>query len=290
MNFLKTFLAFAILIMSITACSKKERKILPLDHSKWNEFQGSADRNQFSTLDQVTLENVKDLKVAWSHGLDASGQMQMNPIIIEGILYGIGPDVRPFALNASTGEPIWTHGDGLSAWHSTSRGVAYWASKNDKRIYYGMGSYLYAIDAQTGKTVKAFANKGKLDLHKGLPDIAKDKFIVSNAPGTVYKNLIIVPVRMSEGNDAAPGDIRAFDIRTGEIVWTFHTIPYPEDEHYHTWENKDAYKNTNVGAVNNWCGMTLDREAKILFVPLGSASPDYYGGNRLGNNLYANCL
>lgn len=153
-----------------------------------------------------------------------------------------------------------------------------------------MGSHLYAIDAMTGELIKDFAENGRLDLHKGLPEIAQEKFLVSNAPGTIYNDLIIVPLRMSESADAAPGDIRAFNVLTGELVWTFHTIPYPGEEGYETWENKDAYKNTNVGAVNNWSGMTIDRENGILYIPLGSASPDFFGGNRLGVNLYSDCL
>ncbi|MCK5400475.1 MAG: PQQ-binding-like beta-propeller repeat protein [Flavobacteriaceae bacterium] len=279
------------LLLLINSCFKKSEKTSNIDYTKWEEYQGGPDRNQYSTLNQITLENVKNLKPAWSHSLSDSGQMQMNPIIVDGILYGIGPDVRPFALNATTGEEIWTYGDPLKAWHSTSRGVTYWSNgEEDKRIYYGMGSHLYAIDALTGELIEDFADNGRMDLHKGLPEIAREKFLISNAPGTIYKNLIIVPLRMSEGSDAAPGDIRAFNVLTGEMVWTFHTIPYPGEEGYKTWENKDAYKNINVGAVNNWCGMTIDRENGILYVPLGSASPDFYGGNRLGGNLYSDCL
>ncbi len=278
-----------VALMLLFSCTDKEKKER-LDHTKWAEFQGGPDRNQFSSLSEINLANVKDLKLAWSHSLPDSGQMQMNPIIIDNILYGIGADVRPFALNASTGERIWIHGDPLKAWHSTSRGVAYWSKGNDKRIYYGMGSHLYAIDAMTGKSIKDFAEGGRLDLHKGLPEHAQEKFLVSNAPGTIYKDLIIVPLRVSESSDAAPGDIRAFNLLTGELVWTFHTIPYPGEEGYETWENKEAYKNTNIGAVNNWCGMTIDRENGIVYIPLGSASPDFFGGNRLGANLYSDCL
>ena len=274
----------------LTCCSQESDKQSNTDYTKWEEYQGGSDRNQYSTLSQINLENVRDLKLAWSYSLTDSGQMQMNPVIVENILYGTGPDLRPFALNATTGEEIWTYGDPKDATNNNSRGVAYWSKGNDKRIYFGMGQYLYAVNALTGKLISEFADKGRLDLHKGLPEIALDKFIASSAPGTIYKNLIIVPVRLSEGSDAAPGDIRAFDVLTGELVWTFHTIPYPGEQGYETWENKDAWKNINVGAVNNWCGMAIDRENRILYVPLGSAAPDFYGGNRLGSNLYSDCL
>src|SRR5680860_283557 len=284
-----SYIILGILIL-IVSCSRDLEKPSKIYYTKWGEFQGGPDRNQYSTLSQITLDNVKDLKLAWSHSLPDSGQMQMNPIIVDDVLYGIGADMRPFALNAATGEGIWIHGDPLKAWHSNSRGVAYWSKGTDKRIYYGMGPHLYAIDALTGESIKDFADNGRLDLHKGLPENAQEKFLGSSTPGTIYGDLIIVPLRTSEGNDAAPGDIRAFNVMTGELVWTFHTIPYPGEEGYETWENRDAYKNTKVGGVNNWCGMTIDRENEILYIPLGSAAPDFFGGNRLGANLYSNCL
>ncbi|MEO7769336.1 MAG: c-type cytochrome, partial [Ferruginibacter sp.] len=130
---------------------------------------------------------------------------------------------------------------------------------------------------------------GKVDLHTGLPDEAKEKFITSTTPGTVYKSLIVMPVRVAEDAGAAPGHIRAFDTRTGKLVWTFHTIPQPGEKGYETWP-QDAYKNINVGAVNNWAGMALDKKTGTLFIPLGSAAPDFYGANRKGANLYANCV
>ncbi|MEQ8474068.1 MAG: PQQ-binding-like beta-propeller repeat protein [Marinoscillum sp.] len=277
-------------LFALLSCASEPESSSQIDYTKWAEFQGGPDRNQYSTLAQITLENVRDLKVAWSHGLPDSGQMQMNPIIVDNVLYGIGADVRPFALNATTGERLWIHGDPLNEWHSTSRGVAYWSKGTDKRIYYSKGAYLFALDALNGELITSFADSGQLDLHKGLPESAQQKFLVSNAPGTIYNDLIIVPVRVSEGSDAAPGDIRAFNVRTGDLVWTFHTLPYPGEDGYETWENTAAYKNTNVGGINNWCGMTVDRENGILYVPLGSAAPDFYGGNRLGANLYSNCL
>jgi len=237
----------AVLLLLLVSCGKEAPK---MTHTTWSEYQGGPARNQYTTLNEISPANVKDLKVAWSHALPDSGQMQMNPIVVGENLYGIGPSVKPFALNAATGDELWMAGDPLKVWHSTSRGVAYWSDgKGDERIYYGMGPHLYAIDANTGKPIESFAEGGRLDLHTGLPASAQKKFIISNAPGTVYKNLIIVPVRLSEGADAAPGDIRAFDVLTGELVWIFHTIPYPGEEGYDTWEDPETYKNTNVGAV-----------------------------------------
>lgn len=255
----------------------------------WAEYLGGADRNHYSTLTQINAENVDKLKIAWEYNLPDSGQMQVNPLIIKGILYGVSASVQAFALDATTGKEIWRFGDPLKNWASTSRGVSYWTNGIEKRILYTVGPNLWALNAETGKPIESFGNKGKVDLHTGLPTIASNKFIISNTPGTIYKNLIIMPVRLSEGADAAPGDIRAFDVLTGKLAWTFHTIPYPGEKGYETWP-KDAYLNKNIGAANNWAGMAVDNERGILFVPTGSAGYDFYGGNRKGANLYANCL
>ena len=277
-----------LLVVLLFMCCQQENHEERYD--TWQAYQGGPDRNQYTTLDQISPANVADLKVAWSYSVSDSGQMQMNPIIIDTLVYGIGPDLRPFALDARDGKEVWVHGDPQRGWLSTSRGVSYWSAGEDRRIFYSEGSYLYALDALSGDLITSFADSGALDLRTGLPEVAQDKFVISNAPGTIYKNLIIMPVRVSEGTNAAPGDIRAFDVKTGELVWTFHTIPYPGEYGYDTWDNKEAYLNTNIGAVNNWCGMTLDKAAEILYVPLGSVAPDFYGGNRLGDNLFSDCL
>jgi quinoprotein glucose dehydrogenase len=188
-------------------------------------------------------------------------------------------------LDASTGKEIWQFGDPLKNWASTSRGVSY----ADGRILYTAGPNLWALDAQTGKPIDSFGDHGKVDLHTGLPAVAQNKFVISNTPGTIVGNLIIMPLRLSEGADAAPGDIRAFNIYTGKLVWAFHTIPYPGEKGYKTFP-KDAYQNNYTGAANNWAGMAVDRKRGIVYVPTGSAGYDFWGGNRKGQNLYANCL
>jgi quinoprotein glucose dehydrogenase len=258
-------------------------------YSKWEEYLGGPDRNHYSSLTQINPSNVKNLKIAWTYSTPDSGQMQMSPIIVDGMLYGVTSAVQAFALDAATGKEVWRFGDTLKAWHSTSRGVAYWSDGKDKRILYTIGPHLVALDAITGKLIESFGEKGKVDLHIGLPEKAKDKFIISNTPGTVFDDLIIMPVRVGEDENAAPGDIRAFNVRTGKLIWTFHTIPYPGEPGYDTWP-PDTYKNEEVGAANNWGGMAVDRKAGVLYVPTGSAAPDFYGGRRTGTNLYANCL
>jgi len=261
------------------------------DYTNWGEYLGGPDRSHYSALTQLTPRNVTQLKVAWTYHTGSSGQIQTNPIIIDGVLYGVTPTVQAFALDAATGREIWKYGDSLKAWHSTSRGVAYWQSKDglDKRILYTVGPKLLALDATTGQPIMSFGNNGTADLHDGLGEQARDKFVISNTPGTIFDDLIVMPVRLSEGADAAPGYVRAFNVRTGKLAWTFRTIPKPGDFGYTTWP-KDAYKNETVGAANNWAGMAIDRPRGILYVPTGSAAYDFYGGNRVGQNLFANCL
>jgi quinoprotein glucose dehydrogenase len=216
--------------------------------------------------------------------------MQMNPIIIDTILYGVTASLRAVALDARTGTEIWRFGDSLKLESATSRGVAYWEKNDDKRILFTQGFSLFALNALTGEPISSFGQSGNIDLHSGLPPSAKDKFIGSNTPGTVYKDLIVMPIRLSEGRGAAPGDIMAFNVITGQLEWAFHTIPYPGEPGNETWEDPDSYKSNIVGAANNWAGMALDEETGILYVPTGSAAPDFYGGDRKGSNLYANTL
>ncbi|MEY2792182.1 MAG: hypothetical protein RJA76_174 [Bacteroidota bacterium] len=255
----------------------------------WTEYLGGKDRNHFSRLNQITKENVHQLKIAWTYVCADSGQMQTNPLVVKGRVFGVSPTVQAFALDASTGKEIWTFGDPLKNWASTSRGVSYWSDGKEERILYTVGPKLWALDAKTGKPIQSFGKMGNIDLHEGLPAIAKDKFIISNTPGTIFQNLIIMPVRLSEGEDAAPGDIRAFDVLTGKLIWTFHTIPYPGEFGYKSFP-KNAYKNKDVGAANNWAGMALDEKNGIVFVPTGSAGYDFYGANRKGKNLFSDCL
>ena len=258
------------------------------NYNTWAEYLGGSDRNHYSTLSQIDTNNVHQLKIAWTFDAPDTGQMEMSPIMVNGIVYGVTAALKAFGLDATTGKELWLYKDPVSG-NGVSRGVAYWEDGNDKRIFYTVGANLVALNAIDGKLIPTFGDSGKVNLHTGLPDEAKGKFITSTTPGTIYKNLIVMPVRVAEDAGAAPGYLSAFDVQTGNLVWTFHTIPQPGEKGYETWP-KEAYKNINVGAVNNWVGMALDKKTGTLFIPLGSAAPDFYGANRKGSNLFANCL
>ena len=258
--------------------------------NEWREYLGGPERNHYSPLKQIDKNNVEELQVAWEYHTLDSGQIQCNPIIVDGVLYGMTATTRPFALDAATGKEIWKGKTEGSDGYSTSRGVAYWEDNDDKRILYTSGPWLYALDARTGKPVAGFGENGRTSLRAGLGETASDKMVMSNTPGTVFEDLIVMPLRLSEGTDAALGYVQAFNIRTGKIAWVFHTIPHPGEPGYETWP-KEAYKNTSgAGAANNWAGMSVDRARGIIFVPTGSAAYDFYGANREGANLFANTL
>jgi quinoprotein glucose dehydrogenase len=263
----------------------------PEKPTEWKEYLGGPDRNHYSTLKQINVSNVNNLQKVWEfHTSDTSGQMQCNPIIVNGMLYGSTASLEIFALEAATGKQIWRFSASKdSKWYSMNRGVTYWEEGQDKRILFTQGNWLYALDAITGNPVLSFGNKGKVSLSIGLGQSAEKKFVISTTPGTVFEDKIIMPLRLSESSDAALGFIQAFNIKTGKIDWVFKTIPSPGEFGYSTW-GKDNYKNGNVGGANNWAGMSIDRKRGMIFVPTGSAAFDFYGGNRKGDNLFANCL
>lgn len=284
---------FPLLLLNLLFWSCGENSAPGLDQAyyrQWRHYLGDPGRSHYSTLSQFSPENVARLTVAWEYDSPDFGQMQMSPIIIDSVLYGVSAALRAFALDARTGKRLWLFGDSLKVWHSTSRGLSYWESGKDRRILYTLGPDLWSLDARTGKPDASFGQGGRIDLRSGLPESTREKFVISNTPGTVFKDLIIMPLRVSEGAAAAPGDIMAFHIQTGKLAWAFHTIPHPGEMGNDTWGNPDTYRSEVVGAANNWAGMALDPQREILYVPTGSAAPDFYGGLRRGQNLFANSL
>ncbi|HEX3080829.1 MAG TPA: PQQ-binding-like beta-propeller repeat protein, partial [Puia sp.] len=211
-------------------------------YSGWKVVNGNPAGNKFSSLSQVDTSNVSTLKVAWTyHTKDvdtaAHSQIQCNPIIINGTLYATSPQLKLFALDAATGKEKWHYNPfdsisgekkGVNFNLNSNRGVAFWTDgKEDERLFYTAGPMLRAIDAKTGKIIEGFGNKGKVDLREGLGMEDKDLFVTATSASTVYKDLLLVGTRVSEGMDAAPGHIRAYNVRTGKQEWIFHTIPYP---------------------------------------------------------------
>jgi quinoprotein glucose dehydrogenase len=257
---------------------------------EWKEYLGGPERNHYSPLDQINAGNANKLSIAWEYHTGDSGQIQCNPIIVNGVLYAMTATATPFAIDAASGKEIWKGTSEGPDFFNTSRGLSYWEDGDDKRILYTRGPWLYAVDARNGRPITSFGDSGHVSLKAGLGETSEDKMVISNTPGTVYEDLIIMPLRLSEGTDAALGHVQAFNIRTGKLAWVFHTIPHPGEFGYESWP-KETYKNTSgVGAANNWSGMSVDRKRGILFVPTGSAAYDFYGANREGSNLFANCL
>lgn len=263
------------------------------DHNTWPVYRADPANTAYSSLDQINTENVHRLEAVWTYhtGDAASGNhstIQCNPIIVNDMMYVTSPQLKLIALDPASGREIWKF-DPFEGVQSTgvNRGVTYWESGTDKRIFFSAGPYLYSLDADSGIPVPDFGAGGKIDLREGLLRDASTLSVSSTSPGIIYNDLIIQGTALNDGWDAPPGFIRAYDVRTGKTVWTFHTIPQPGEVGYHTW-SENAYQ--EVGGVNNWCGMSLDKKRGIVFIPTGSASFDFYGGNRKGTNLYANCL
>jgi len=257
------------------------------EQQDWPAYGGAPENNHYSRLAQINRTNVKRLSVDWSFDTQEAGGLQTSPIVVEGVLYGITPTQKIFALDAATGRVLWKFDSGIRG-TQPDRGLAYWADGKDKRILVAVMNFLYALDAATGKPISSFAREGRIDLRENLgrePTSAQS--IVLTSPAIVYKDLLIVGGRNPETLPAPPGDIRAYDVRTGKLRWSFHTIPHPGEFGHDTWP-KDAWKTS--GAANNWAGMALDSQRGIVYVPTGSAAFDFYGADRLGDDLFANCL
>lgn len=252
----------------------------------WPVYNGGANGDHYSRLTQINRENVNQLKVAWTFDTGEKGGLQSNPLIVGRTLYAYTPTQKVIALDAGTGKLKWTFDAGI---HGTqpNRGVAYWTDGKRGRILAGVMNYLYCLDAETGQPIASFGEKGRVDLRKDLRGDFEKNSIALTTPGVVYKDLIIVGGRNPETHPAPPGDVRAFDVRTGKLRWSFHTIPHPGEEGYGTWP-PDAWR--TAGAANNWAGMALDARRGVVFVPTGSAVFDFYGGDRAGDDLYANTL
>lgn len=256
----------------------------------WSTYLGDKSGSHYSTLDQITPDNVAKLTVAWTwRAGDARGdstQIQCNPLVIDGVIYATTPSLSLVALDAATGELRWRF-DPLEP-TGVNRGLAWWADGEDQRILFGAGKWLQAVDARTGALINSFGVGGRVDLSLAMGRDATGFAVQANTPGIVYGDLIVMGMRLGEGPaPAAPGPIRAYNVRTGRLAWVFNTIPHPGEAGHETWP-AEAWN--YVGGVNVWTGMTVDEKRGLLFCPTGSAAFDFWGGDRVGDNLYANCL
>ncbi|MBS1507672.1 MAG: PQQ-binding-like beta-propeller repeat protein [Bacteroidetes bacterium] len=291
------------LFLLLSSCQEKNSFN---DYSQWQTYAGTKDGNRYSSLDQITLKNVSQLKEAWTFSSndkdpDNRSQNQCNPIIINGILYGTSPSLKLLALDAATGTLRWlfdpatvdtTAKKNKYAFYKVNRGVVFWQGEKgkDQRLLYNAGSKVYCINLADGKPVDSFGKGGYLDLTENLerePD-TYNPFLSATTPGIIYKDVFIIGHRVAESADAAPGTIRAFDVRTGNLKWKFHTIPHPGEKGYETWEDKEGWK--KFGGANSWAGMSLDEKRGVVYVPTGSIGGDFYGGIRKGENLFGNSL
>jgi len=252
----------------------------------WQAFSGHVTGDHYSRLAQINRRNVNRLTVAWTYDTGEGGKIETNPLIVGRTLYAFSASQKVIAFDAQTGTMKWKFESGIKG-TQPARGAVYMADGKKGAIFAGIMNYLYKLDAETGKPITSFGEDGRVDLRKGLRGDYLANSIALTTPGVVYNDVIIVGGRNPESNPAPPGDIRAFDVNTGTLRWAFHTIPHPGEPGYNTW-NKDSYEKT--GAANNWAGMALDEKRGIVYVPTGSATPDFYGVGRVGDNLYANSL
>lgn len=252
----------------------------------WPVYLGDNSRSHYSTLDQINKSNVTRLKVAWTYDTGETGELEDSPLEVNDVLYIASHTRKVIALSAGSGEQIWkfdaeTERPGGGA--SRQRGLAYWASGNDKRIYTAVGNYLYALNAATGQPVRSFGQNGSVNLGAAIKVDARDPpfSVFMNAPGVIYKDLYIV------GVSGGPGTVQAYNVRTGELKWVFYTIPRPGEYGYLSWP-PDAYK--TMGGAYEWSGAALDEERGIIYVPTSQPDSSFWGANRIGADLFANSL
>lgn len=259
-------------------------------HTTWREYGGTPDSSQYSSLAQINRSNVGQLQIAWKFPTGDGNKYLFNPIVVDGVMYVLARRNSIVAIDAATGRELWAHPTDPDSRLITSRGINYWesADRSDRRLLFSQNNYLQEIDARTGKPILQFGRNGRVDLRAGLGRDPKSLSLVqSGTPGRIFENLIILGSATNEEYASGPGDIRAYDVLSGRLVWTFHTVPHPGEPGYDTWP-KDAWK--TVGGANAWSGLSLDEKRGIVFVPTASPKYNFYGADRTGANLFGDSL
>jgi quinoprotein glucose dehydrogenase len=285
-----TFCVVAVIVLSCSAIVAAKFDVGGDNHTSWRDYGGAPDSSQYSALRQISRANVKNLKIAWTYRTGDNKKYYFNPLMVDGLLYVLAKNNSVVALDAATGKEIWVHPTDPDTTLMTTRGLNYWesADRSDRRLFYANNNVLRALDARTGQLIKAFGINGGVDLREDLGRDAKTIAVVQSlAPGRVFENCLILGSATGQAWGSAPGDIRAYDVRTGRLAWSFHTIPHPGEFGYDTWP-KDAWKNT--GGANAWGELTLDTQRGIVYVPTASPKYNFYGGERIGADLFADCL
>ena len=281
-------LTVAGLALAMAACASQPALAKSFDYVTWDASGGGAESSQFSSLDQVNKANVSQLEVAWTFPAGEGQPPRYNPLVVKGVMYLITADKALTALDAATGKELWRR---PNMGHVGSRGMNYWESADgkDRRLLFVNDGMLRAVSADTGEPIASFGKDGSVDLRTGLSgDISKVRPLQTDNPGRIYKNLIIMSLPAGNYDYASsPADIHAYDIRTGKLAWVFHTVPEKGQFGADTWPDKDREK---FGGVHNWSESTMDDEAGVIYIPTGTARYDFYGGNRPGNNLFANSI
>jgi quinoprotein glucose dehydrogenase len=257
--------------------------------ANWPQYGGTPENNHYSTLSQITPQNVSRLQVAWTYDTKDEfprSEMQANPIVIDGVLYAESPKLRVFALDAATAKELWSF-DPTGGRGSTQRFRHRGVTVTGDRVLATYRNFIWALDRKTGKPILSFGDSGRVDMRNAFDRPATSITISASTPGVVHNGLFIIGSSVPEALPSAPGDLRAYDVKTGALKWVFHTIPRPGEDGYETWP-PDAWKVS--GGANAWAGVTVDPLRGIVFAATGSASFDFYGANRHGDNLYANTV
>jgi quinoprotein glucose dehydrogenase len=285
------FVACALIGFSLAATIRTEaQEEKQTGHSTWSTYLGNPDSSHYSSLSQINLSNVDKLQVAWKYEDGVDRAYEFSPIIVGRTMYVMARKTSVVALDAATGKELWVYHSKYAPPWEMHRGINFWQSKDgsDQRLFIPIANHLEAINAKTGELITSFGTDGRVDLMAGLGrDFKTISQIQSATPGVVFDDLLILGSSTGEEYGSPPGDIRAYDVRTGKMVWIFHTVPHPGEPGYETWP-KGTWK--YEGGTNCWGEMSLDVDRGIVYIPTGAPTYDFYGADRIGNNLYADTL